>query len=166
MKTKAVYAGTFDPMTLGHEDLVRRACRLFDSVVVAVADSRNKRPLFPLADRVEMAQEALQNCKNVEVTGFSGLLADFLRESGANIILRGLRAVSDFDFEFQMAGMNRKLHPEVETLFLTPSDQYMFISSTIVREIALLGGDVSQFVNPGIRDRLERHVRMLGQPGT
>ncbi|MDE1941637.1 MAG: pantetheine-phosphate adenylyltransferase [Betaproteobacteria bacterium] len=166
MKTKAVYAGTFDPMTLGHEDLVRRASRLFDSVVVAVADSRNKRPLFPLADRVEMAQEALQHCKNVQVTGFSGLLADFLRETGANIILRGLRAVSDFDFEFQMAGMNRKLHPEVETLFLTPSDQYMFISSTIVREIALLGGDVSQFVNPGIHDRLDRHVRMLGQPGT
>ena len=166
MKTKAVYAGTFDPMTLGHEDLVRRACRLFDSVVVAVADSRNKRPLFPLEERVEMARESLLDCRNVVVSGFSGLLADFLRETGANIILRGLRAVSDFDFEFQMAGMNRKLHPEVETLFLTPSDQYMFISSTIVREIALLGGDVSQFVNPGIRGRLDRHVGMLGQSGS
>ncbi len=166
MKTKAVYAGTFDPMTLGHEDLVRRACRLFDSVVVAVADSRNKRPLFPLDERVEMARESLLDCRNVVVSGFSGLLADFLRETGANIILRGLRAVSDFDFEFQMAGMNRKLHPEVETLFLTPSDQYMFISSTIVREIALLGGDVSQFVNPGIRGRLDRHVGMLGQSGS
>lgn len=166
MKTKAVYAGTFDPMTLGHEDLVRRACRLFDSVVVAVADSRNKRPLFPLPERVEMAQESLLDCRNVQITGFSGLLADFLRETEANIILRGLRAVSDFDFEFQMAGMNRKLHPEVETLFLTPSDQYMFISSTIVREIALLGGDVGQFVNPGIRGRLERHVGILSQSGT
>ncbi|NDU92884.1 MAG: pantetheine-phosphate adenylyltransferase [Ferrovum sp.] len=166
MKTRAVYAGTFDPMTLGHEDLVRRASRLFDVVVVAVADSRNKHPLFSLEERVGMAQEALKDCPKVTVTGFSGLLADFLRKTEANIILRGLRAVSDFDFEFQMAGMNRKLHPEVETLFLTPSDQYMFISSTIVREIALLKGDVSQFVNPDIRGRLERHVQMLGSSGS
>ncbi len=165
MNTKAVYAGTFDPLTLGHEDLVRRAAHLFDAVVVAVADSRSKRPLFTLEDRVEMAREAFKAYGNVEVTGFSGLLADFLRQTGANVILRGLRAVSDFDFEFQMAGMNRKLHPTVETLFLTPSDQFMFISSTIVREIATLGGDVSQFVNPDIRMRLDRRVQALGHPG-
>ncbi len=165
MDTKAVYAGTFDPLTLGHEDLVRRAAHLFTAVIVAVADSRNKNPLFTLDDRVDMAKEAFRNYANVEVTGFSGLLADFLRQTGANVILRGLRAVSDFDFEFQMAGMNRKLHPKVETLFLTPSDQYMFISSTIVREIATLGGDVSQFVNPDIRKRLDHRVQALGNKG-
>ena len=166
MKTKAVYAGTFDPMTLGHEDLVRRAARLFGTVVLAVADSRNKRPLFSLQDRVEMARLSVQDVSNVTVTGFSGLLADFLRQSGANIILRGLRAVSDFDFEFQMAGMNRKLLPEVETLFLTPSDQYMFVSSTIVREIATLGGDVSQFVNPHVQRYLNLQIRAQGAQET
>lgn len=158
MKTKAVYAGTFDPLTLGHEDLVRRAARLFNEVVVAVADSRNKHPLFALEDRVEMAREAFKGYDNVKVAGFSGLLADFLKDNDANVILRGLRAISDFDFEFQMAGMNRKLHPDVETLFLTPSDQYMFISSTIVREIATLGGDVTQFVSPHVLSRLKQQV--------
>jgi pantetheine-phosphate adenylyltransferase len=147
MNTIAVYAGTFDPITLGHEDLVRRASSLFGEVVVAVADSRNKAPLFSLDERLAMAKKALAHYPNVRVEAFTGLLADFLRANSATIILRGLRAVSDFDFEFQMAGMNRKLLPEVETLFLTPSDQYMFISSTIVREIATLGGDVSQFVS-------------------
>jgi pantetheine-phosphate adenylyltransferase len=147
MSTIAVYAGTFDPITLGHEDLVRRASSLFGEVVVAVADSRNKAPLFTLDERLAMAKKALAHYPNVRVEAFTGLLADFLRANSATIILRGLRAVSDFDFEFQMAGMNRKLLPEVETLFLTPSDQYMFISSTIVREIATLGGDVSQFVS-------------------
>lgn len=166
MKTKAVYAGTFDPLTLGHEDLVRRAARLFGTVVLAVADSRNKRPLFSLQDRVEMARLSLQDVPNVIVSGFSGLLADFLRQSGANIILRGLRAVSDFDFEFQMAGMNRKLLPEVETLFLTPSDQYMFVSSTIVREIATLGGDVNQFVNPHVQRFLNLQVGAMGAQET
>ncbi len=166
MKTKAVYAGTFDPLTLGHEDLVRRAARLFGTVVLAVADSRNKRPLFSLQDRVEMARLSLQDVPNVIVSGFSGLLADFLRQSGANIILRGLRAVSDFDFEFQMAGINRKLLPEVETLFLTPSDQYMFVSSTIVREIATLGGDVNQFVNPHVQRFLNLQVGAMGAQET
>jgi len=159
MNTKAVYAGTFDPLTLGHEDLVRRAARLFNEVVVAVADSRNKRPLFTMQERVAMAQEAFKGYKNVKVAGFSGLLADFLKDNEANVILRGLRAVSDFDFEFQMAGMNRKLHPDVETLFLTPSDQYMFISSTIVREIATLGGDVAQFVSPHVLIALQQQVQ-------
>lgn len=150
MSTIAVYAGTFDPITLGHEDLVRRASTLFGEVVVAVADSRNKAPLFTLEERLGMAKKALAHHPNVRVEAFTGLLADFLRQNSANIILRGLRAVSDFDFEFQMAGMNRKLLPDVETLFLTPSDQYMFISSTIVREIATLGGEVSQFVSPEV----------------
>lgn len=150
MLTKAVYPGTFDPLTHGHEDLVRRAANIFGSVVVGIADSRNKRPFFSLDERVEMAKFVLAHLTNVEVIGFDGLLLDLLREHNANIILRGLRAISDFDYEFQMAGMNRKLFPEVETLFLTPSDQYMFISATMVREIAMLGGDISEFVDPRI----------------
>jgi pantetheine-phosphate adenylyltransferase len=158
MSTIAVYAGTFDPITLGHEDLVRRASSLFGEVVVAVADSRNKAPLFTLKERLDMAGKALAHYPNVRVEAFTGLLADFLKENSANIILRGLRAVSDFDFEFQMAGMNRKLLPDVETLFLTPSDQYMFISSTIVREIATLGGDVSQFVSPGVSECIRHKI--------
>ena len=153
---KAVYPGTFDPITRGHEDLVRRAARLFDHVVVAVADSRGKRPFFSMDERVQMGKDVLAAYGNVEVVGFSGLLMDFLRQHGARIILRGLRAVSDFEFEFQMAGMNRQLYRDVETVFLTPSEQYMFISATIVREIASLGGDVTPFVNPLILSRLQR----------
>jgi pantetheine-phosphate adenylyltransferase len=145
---KAVYPGTFDPITLGHEDLVRRAARLFGEVVVAVAASSTKRPYFSLDERVALAREILADCKNVRVTGFTGLLSEFLKHEKANVILRGLRAVSDFEYEFQMAGMNRQLLPGVETLFLTPSDQYMYISGTIVREIFTLGGDASKFVNP------------------
>ncbi|MBI1395447.1 MAG: pantetheine-phosphate adenylyltransferase [Betaproteobacteria bacterium] len=152
---RAVYPGTFDPMTRGHEDLVRRASELFDSVVVAIAESRAKTPFFSLAERVQMAGEVLAPYKNVEIMGFSGLLMAFLREVDARIILRGLRAVSDFEYEFQMAGMNRILYPDVETLFLTPADQYQFISATMVREIATLGGDVSPFVNPMLLDRLK-----------
>ena len=151
MKTRinrAVYPGTFDPITRGHEDLVRRACTLFDEIVVAVADSRGKRPFFEIDARVNMARQALSAHANVRVEGFSGLLMDFLRQQDARVILRGLRAVSDFEYEFQLAGMNRKLYPDVETLFLTPAEQYMFISATMVREIASLGGDVSPFVNP------------------
>lgn len=155
---KAVYPGTFDPLTRGHEDLVRRAAKLFDWVVVGVADSRGKRPFFTLDERVEMAQQVLADASNVTVTSFSGLLTDFLREHGANLILRGLRAVSDFEYEFQLAGMNRKLMPDVETLFLTPSDQFMFISATIVREIATLRGDVRQFVPPLIAERLDAKI--------
>jgi pantetheine-phosphate adenylyltransferase len=151
---KAVYPGTFDPITRGHEDLVRRASSLFDHVVLAVAESRGKRPLFDLQERVAMAREVLAPYPNVEVRGFSGLLMDFLRQLGANIILRGLRAVSDFEYEFQMAGMNRVLYPDVETLFLTPAEQYQFISATMVREIVTLGGNVAPFVNPLLLDRL------------
>jgi pantetheine-phosphate adenylyltransferase len=152
----AVYPGTFDPVTRGHEDLVRRAARLFDHVVLAVADSRTKRPFFSLEERVEMARIVLADCDNVTVQGFSGLLMDFMRQQQARIILRGLRAVSDFEYEFQMAGMNRQLYPDVETVFLTPAEQYMFISATMVREIATLGGDVSPFVNAAVLARISR----------
>lgn len=150
----AVYPGTFDPLTKGHEDLVRRASRLFDKVIIGIAESRSKRPLFSLDERVEIAREVLAPYPNVEIQGFDCLLMDFLRRNGANIIIRGLRAVSDFEYEFQMAGMNRNLHPDVETIFLTPSEQYMFISATMVREIAILGGDVSKFVQPQVQARL------------
>jgi pantetheine-phosphate adenylyltransferase len=161
MKTRpnrAVYPGTFDPITRGHEDLVRRAANIFDEVIVAVADSRGKQPFFSLEERVQMAKDVLGGFGSVTVAGFSGLLMDFLRERDAKIILRGLRAVSDFEYEFQMAGMNRNLHPDVETLFLTPAEQYMFISATMVREIAQLGGDVSLFVNPATLARLKARM--------
>jgi pantetheine-phosphate adenylyltransferase len=150
-----VYPGTFDPLTRGHEDLVRRAARLFGRVVVGIADSMSKHPLFSTPERVEMAREVLAPYANVEVAAFSGLLMDFVHAQGARVVLRGLRAVSDFEFEFQMAGMNRNLYPDVETLFLTPSEQYTFISATIVREIARFGGDVSQFVHPTVHARLQ-----------
>jgi pantetheine-phosphate adenylyltransferase len=153
--SRALYPGTFDPITRGHEDLVRRASSLFDEVIVAVADSRGKQPFFTLDERVSIAKETLAPFGNVRVEGFSGLLMDFLRKHDAKIILRGLRAVSDFEYEFQMAGMNRNLYPDVETLFLTPSEQYMFISATMVREIASLGGDVSLFVNPLVVPRMK-----------
>ncbi len=153
-----VYPGTFDPFTRGHEDLVRRAARLFGRVIIGVAESRKKQPLFSLADRVAMAKEILGDVKNVEVFGFDGLLMKFVYEHNASIVLRGLRAVSDFDYEFQMAGMNRNLYPDVETVFLTPAEQYMFISSTMVREIALLGGDVSKFVQAPVMAQLTRKI--------
>lgn len=156
---RAIYPGTFDPITRGHEDLVRRAANLFDEVIVAVAGSPGKRPYFTLEERVEMASEILKPFANVRVLGFTGLLMDFLRQQDAKIILRGLRAISDFEYEFQMAGMNRNLYPDVETLFLTPGEQYMFISATMVREIASLGGDVSLFVNPAVLPRMKQKVR-------
>ncbi|CAE6509309.1 phosphopantetheine adenylyltransferase [Nitrosomonas nitrosa] len=156
---KAVYPGTFDPMTRGHEDLVRRAAKLFDKVVVAVAADSAKTPFFTLNDRIEMAQAVLSDCSNVEVVGFSGLLTAFLQQQNARVILRGLRAVSDFEYEFQLAGMNRCLFPEVETVFLTPSEQYMFISATIVREIARLGGDAGQFVHPIVAEQLRKKMK-------
>ncbi len=146
--TRAVYPGTFDPITNGHEDLIQRASRLFDEVLVAVAHSQAKRPFFALDERVRLAQEVLAPYKNVKVLGFTGLLSQFVKEHQCSIILRGLRAVSDFEYEFQLAGMNRRLAPGVETLFLTPSDKYLFLSATIVREIAVLGGDISAFVHP------------------
>jgi pantetheine-phosphate adenylyltransferase len=155
---KAVYPGTFDPLTRGHEDLVRRASTLFDALIVGVADSKAKRTFFTLQERVEMAHESLGALKNVQVVGFSGLLIEFIRQHGARVVLRGLRAVSDFEYEFQLAGMNRSLYPDFETIFLTPSEQHMFISATLVREIALLGGDVSKFVDPRVEARLKQKV--------
>lgn len=154
----AVYPGTFDPFTRGHEDLVRRSALLFERVVVAVAESRGKTPIFTLDERVQIAREVLAPFPNVEVVGFDGLLMDFLRARDARVIVRGLRAVSDFEYEFQLAGMNRKLFPDVETVFLTPSDEYMFISATMVREIARMGGDVSKFVQPAVHQRLLQKV--------
>jgi len=159
----AVYPGTFDPLTRGHEDLVRRASRLFGHVVVGVADSRSKRPFFSIEERLDMAREVLAAYPNVEVKSFDGLLMDFMQEQNAHVILRGLRAVSDFEYEFQMAGMNRNLYPDVETIFLTPGDQYMFISATMVREIAVLGGDVSKFVQPSVHERLRQKVLKLNE---
>jgi pantetheine-phosphate adenylyltransferase len=159
---RAVYPGTFDPLTRGHEELVRRASTLFDSIVLGVADSRTKRPFFSLHERIDMAREALGNFPNVLVVGFSGLLIDFARKQGARAIVRGLRAVSDFEYEFQLAGMNRNLSPDVETVFLTPSEQHMFISATLVREIATLGGDVSKFVHPYVCAKLAEKVKSLG----
>ncbi len=159
---KVVYPGTFDPFTRGHEDLVRRASRLFDQVVVGVAASAAKQPYFTTVERVDMAREVLAPFANVEVEAFSSLLMDFVHAKGARVILRGLRAVSDFEYEFQMAGMNRNMHPEVETLFLTPSEQYTFISATIVREIARFGGDVSTFVHPSVLARLKAKVAGAG----
>jgi pantetheine-phosphate adenylyltransferase len=150
----AVYPGTFDPLTRGHEDLVRRAAKLFKRVVVGIAASQSKRPFFSLEERVDIARELLASYPNVEVHGFDCLLMDFLRTQHASVIVRGLRAVSDFEYEFQMAGMNRNLYPDVETVFLTPGEQYMFISATMVREIASLGGDVSKFVQPQVVKRL------------
>ena len=155
---RAVYPGTFDPLTKGHEDLVQRAAKLFGEVIVAVAHSQSKRPFFSLEERVGLASDVLSVYPNVKVVGFSGLLSEFLTLQDAGVILRGLRAVSDFEYEFQMAGMNRKLNPGVETMFLTPSDKYMFISATIVREIAILGGDVSDFVHPTVGAALRGKV--------
>lgn len=154
----AVYPGTFDPITRGHEDLVRRAGRLFDRVVVAVAESRNKRPFFSMDERVAMTREVLADVPHVRVEGFSGLLIDFVAEQGGIAVLRGLRAASDFEYEFQLAGMNRNLKPDIETIFLTPSDQYMFISASMIREIAQLGGDVSPFVHPLVARRLSEKI--------
>ena len=152
----AIYPGTFDPLTRGHEDLIRRGAKIFDQLIVGVADSRNKRPFFTMDERVALSTEVLSHYPNVVVKGFSGLLKDFVRDNQGNVILRGLRAVSDFEYEFQMAGMNRYLLPDVETMFMTPSDQYQFISGTIVREIAHLGGDISKFVFPSVEQAVKR----------
>ena len=160
---RAVYPGTFDPITRGHEDLVRRAAMLFEEVIVGVADSRGKSPFFTVEERLRLARDVLEPLRNVKVESFSGLLMDFIREKQARVILRGLRAVSDFEFEFQMAGMNRNLYPDVETLFLTPGDQYMFVSATIVREIASLGGEVDKFVDPRVARALAAKVGKRGK---
>jgi pantetheine-phosphate adenylyltransferase len=154
----AVYPGTFDPMTLGHEDLMRRASRLFERLILAVAAGHHKKTMFSADERIEIARELAARCGNVEVLAFDGLLRDFVVSHGGKVVVRGLRAVTDFEYEFQMAGMNRQLMPDVETVFLTPSDQYQFISGTFVREIATLGGDVSKFVAPSVLKRLKARV--------
>ena len=154
MTTKAVYAGTFDPITLGHEDITRRAATLFDSIIIAIADSKSKKPLFTLDERIAIAHEAFADTPNVEVMGFSGILMNFVRQQGARVVVRGVRSVTDFDYEFQLAGMNRSLYPEVETIFLTPGEKHAYVSATLVREITMLGGDASQFVSPNVAARL------------
>lgn len=163
-KRVAVYPGTFDPITNGHADLVARAAPLFDRVVVAVAKNTGKGPSFGLEDRISLARLALADLPNVEVRGFDVLLAHFVQEIGARVILRGLRAVSDFEYEFQLASMNRHLIPEAETLFLTPAEQYSFISSSLVREIAHLGGDVSGFVHPAVQEAMRKRWRQQDAP--
>ena len=159
MKVIALYPGTFDPITNGHTDLVRRAARLFDEVIVAVAANPQKKPLFNLSERVELARTVLADIKGVKVTGFDNLLIDCVRQHGGNVILRGLRAASDFEYEFQLAGMNRRLAPEVETVFMTPSEQEMFISASLVKEIALLGGNVSDFVDARVAAAMTGKIR-------
>ena len=158
----AVYPGTFDPMTLGHEDLMHRASRLFDRLIVAVAAGHHKRTLFTLQERLEIAQQLAASRPNVEVQTFDGLLCHFVRARQGTIVVRGLRSVNDFEYEFQIAGMNRQLMPEVETLFLTPSDQYQFVSGTFIREIASMGGDVAKFVSPLVLERLQARFRAGG----
>lgn len=159
MSISAMYPGTFDPITLGHEDFVRRASRLYEKVVVAVAaDTGSKKTMFSFEERVELAEQALADIENVEVKGYAGLTIDFAVENELAVIVRGLRAVSDFEYEFQLASMNRVLTQEVETAFLTPTDKYTFISSTLVREVAQLGGDVTEFVSPEVKDALLRKV--------
>lgn len=159
MRVTAVYPGTFDPITNGHTDLVRRASTLFDRVVLGVAANPGKTPFFTLDERVALANAALKDIGNVEVCGFSGLLVNFAREHGARAVLRGLRAVSDFEYEFQMAAMNRRLDPNLESLFLTPAEEYAFVSSSLVREIAILGGDIAAFVDPAVAATLRNRIR-------
>ena len=160
MGSRAMYPGTFDPFTNGHNDLVRRACRIFDKVVVAIAANPGKAPLFTLDQRVDLARRVLADLPNVEVTGYTGLTVEFARARGLNVVMRGLRAVSDFEFEFQLATMSRHLSSEVETVFLTPTEQFNFIAAPLIREIASLGGNVSEFVNPIVAEALKaRFVR-------
>ena len=154
-KRSAVYPGTFDPITNGHQDLVRRAASIFERVVIGIAANPNKAPLFTLERRVELARRVLADIDNVEVMGYSGLTVDFAREQDCGVVIRGLRAVSDFEFEFQLANMSRHLSRDVDYIFLTPQEQFTFISSTLVREIAMLGGDVSEFVHPLVEEALK-----------
>jgi pantetheine-phosphate adenylyltransferase len=158
MNVKAIYPGTFDPITNGHTDLVERAAKLFDHVILAIAHNPNKKPFFELEQRVEIANTILSHLDNVTVIGFSGLLADLAREQQANVLVRGLRAVSDFEFEFQLANMNRRLNKELESVFLTPAEQNSFISSSLVKEVAIHGGDVSQFVHPVVEKALKEKL--------
>lgn len=153
---KAVYPGTFDPITNGHSDLVRRASGLFEHVTVAVAKNAGKQPICGVEERLELAKEVLQDLHNVDVVTFDTLLVEFAKQQNATVVLRGLRAVSDFEYEFQLAGMNRQMAPEIETMFLTPAEKYTYISSSLVREIAKLGGDVTEFVHPAVKAALEK----------
>lgn len=155
----AIYPGTFDPITLGHCDLIRRATRIFDRLIIAVAASPGKTPVFSLQERLTMARQSLTDVDHLEITGFDTLLVEFARQQQAQVILRGLRAVSDFEYEFQLAGMNRKLAADIETLFLVPAEQYSNISSSLVREVAALGGDISDFVHSNVRDALVQRLR-------
>ena len=161
MAVSAMYPGTFDPITLGHEDLVRRACRLFDRVVVAVAANPGKEPMFSRAERVELARSVLSDFDNVEVCGYEGLTVDFAREHNLQVIVRGLRAISDFEYEFQLANMNRHLTDDVETAFLTPTETYTYISSSLVREICSMGGDIAEFVSPAVKSALMERCRCV-----
>lgn len=158
----AVYPGTFDPLTCGHEDIVRRASKLFGRLIVGIADSNAKKPIFNVEERVEIARQVLAPYPNVEVRRFSGLLVNFVRDCNAHLVVRGLRAVSDFEYEFQLAGMNRHLMPEIETIFMTPTDQYQFVSGTLVREIAIMGGDVGQFVPASVEAWIQKKLQQLG----
>ena len=164
MKRSAVYPGTFDPITNGHHDLVRRAASMFERLVIGIAANPNKAPMFPLEMRVAMARRVLGNLPNVEVQGYSGLTFQFARSLGFDVVVRGLRAVSDFEFEFQLANMSRHLAPEIETVFLTPQEQYTFVSSTLVREIAVLGGDVTEFVHPAVAAELTKRAPLFARP--
>ncbi|MBM3406155.1 MAG: pantetheine-phosphate adenylyltransferase [Betaproteobacteria bacterium] len=160
---RAVYPGTFDPLTRGHEDIIRRGATLFESVVVGIAASRGKNPIFSVEERIDIAREALADCPNVQITGFSGLLVNFLKEHRARVVLRGVRSLSDFDYEFQMAGMNRQMMADCETLFMVPTEGQMFVSGTLVREIALMGGDISRFVAPPVQAWIARKLAALGR---
>jgi len=162
MERIAVYPGTFDPITNGHTDLVSRAAKVFPKVIVAIAESPLKKPLFTLEERIEMSRTEMAYMGNVEVVGFSNLLVEFVQQLGASVIVRGLRAVSDFEYEFQLASMNRHLAPRVETMFLTPDEEYGFISSTLVKEVARLDGDVSSFVSEGVEQAMQQRFRELG----
>jgi len=155
MDGKAIYPGTFDPITNGHIDLIQRAAKLFDEVIVSIASSSKKKPLFTLEERIGLAEKVMSHCPNVKVKGFNILLVDFARQQNANILIRGLRAISDFEYEFQLASMNRNLEPDIESLFLMPADEYSFISSSLVKEVSGLGGDISNFVHPLVNEALK-----------
>ncbi|MEK0411903.1 MAG: pantetheine-phosphate adenylyltransferase [Methylophilaceae bacterium] len=155
----AVYPGTFDPITLGHENIAHRAAKIFDKVIVAVAGNTSKQCFFALEERIDLVKAVFKDHKEIEVIGFNGLLMDFVESQNAQIVIRGLRAVSDFEYEFQLAGMNRKLYPNVETLFLTPSEQFTFLSSSLVREVATLGGNIEQFVSPIVKEAMKKTGR-------
>ena len=156
---RAVYPGTFDPMTMGHVDLVKRASKLFDSVIIAIASSDSKKPMFSLEERIEIGNKIFADDPKVEVVGFSGLLVNFAKENDANILIRGLRVVADFEYEFQLANMNRAMSPDIESVFLTPKEEYSYISSSLVKEIATMGGDVTRFVDPVTLEALNKKIK-------